>query len=180
MTNKHRIAGVLAVLLAPRHPPSRRKASPPSCATTAALDEARGYCIDIRGQGANLRPEASLQGHTCKVNNWVDMLLDDGLDRISAGPLIMPEYNQCVGASAAEPGADLFLNACTGDPLQVWVHSPEGHIFLAGATQLCLTLAPGRGQNAGGIRYLRRDLWPLAPCDPAAGDRQIWAFRVPE
>ena len=146
--------------------------------TTAALDEPRGYCIDIRGQGAGLRLDAPLQGHTCKLRNWVDMLIDDGLG-VAAGRLYMPEYDQCIAATGAEPGADLILTGCTGGPLQLWVHSPGGRIVLSQAAQLCITLAPGAGLNAGGVQYLRRDL-ALALCDPAADERQIWAFQAPD
>lgn len=146
--------------------------------TTAALDEPRGYCIDIRGQAANLRPDEPLQGHSCKLSNWMDMLFDDGLGG-SAGPLFMSEFNQCVGASAPQAGAGLLLSACSEESLQLWVHMPEGRIVLSQAPDLCITLAPGAGRNAGGIQYLRRDL-ALAPCDPAADGRQIWAFQVPD
>ena len=34
--------------------------------TTYALDDARGYCIDIAGFGENIRLEDRLQVHTCK------------------------------------------------------------------------------------------------------------------
>ena len=166
----------MAALLALGAVPAR--AEPAFLRTTAALDEPRGYCIDIRGQGANLRPEEPLQGHTCKLSNWVDMLIDDALGTVP-GRMYMPEYDQCIGAGAAEPGAGLFLKDCTGADLQAWVRSPEGRISLAPASQLCITLAAGAGRNAGGVRYLRRDLG-LALCDPAADDRQVWAFHDPE
>jgi hypothetical protein len=34
--------------------------------TAQALDEARGYCLDIRGEGASAQLDAPLQAHTCK------------------------------------------------------------------------------------------------------------------
>ena len=34
--------------------------------TNYPLDDARGYCIDIAGFGANIRLEDPLQVHTCK------------------------------------------------------------------------------------------------------------------
>ena len=163
----------LAVLAA-----SGARADPAFLRTIAALDEPRGYCIDIRGQGANLRPNDSLQAHTCKLSNWVDMLIDDGLGP-APGPLIMPEYGQCIAASSPTPGGELMLGACADDPNQMWVHTAAGHIQPAQAPELCLTLAGGRGLNAGGVQYLRLAV-ALAPCDAAAADRQTWAFQTPD
>ena len=145
----------LAVLAA-----SGARADPAFLRTIAALDEPRGYCIDIRGQGANLRPNDSLQAHTCKLSNWVDMLIDDGLGP-APGPLIMPEYGQCIAASSPTPGGELMLGACADDPNQMWVHTAAGHIQPAQAPELCLTLAGGRGLNAGGVQYLRRVSHPV-------------------
>ena len=153
-------------------------ADPAFLRTTAALDEPRGYCIDIRGQGASLRPNDSLQAHTCKLSNWVDMLIDDGLGP-APGPMIMPEFGRCIAATSATDGGLLMLGPCADDPLQIWVHTAEGRIQPSQAPELCLTLAGGAGRNAGGIQYLRREV-ALAPCDAAVADRQTWAFQVPD
>ncbi len=176
VTGKHR-AGIFVALLA-LAAALPALSEPAFLRTIAALDEPRGYCIDIRGQAANLRPDEPLQGHSCKLNNWMDMLFDDGLG-VSAGPLFMPEFDQCVGASSPEAGASLMLSACSEESIQLWVHLPEGRIVLSQDPKLCITLASGAGRNAGGVQYLRRDL-ALAPCDLAADGRQVWAFQVPD
>ena len=36
------------------------------CARFTALDEARGYCLDVAGPPENLRLDDPLQAHTCK------------------------------------------------------------------------------------------------------------------
>ena len=79
-------------------------ADPAFLRTTAPLDEARGYCINIRGQAASLQITESLQAHTCKVTNWVDMLIDDGLGE-APGPMVMPEYVTSVSPSMRQPTA---------------------------------------------------------------------------
>jgi hypothetical protein len=152
-------------------------AEPAFLRTTAELDEPRGYCIDIRGQAAALRINEPLQGHTCKVSQWVDMLFDDV--RITAdAQLYMPEYDLCLAAQAAEAGAGLVLETCAGGALQSWSHSASGNVVLTGSPELCVTLGAEAGINAGGPGYVRRSL-ALAPCDAAAVDRQTWAFAPP-
>ena len=108
--------------------------------TTAPLDEARGYCIDIRGQAASLQITESLQAHTCKVTNWVDMLIDDGLGE-APGPMVMPEYDQCIAANAPTNGGVLMLASCADDQLQMWIHTAQGRIQLSQAPDLCLIFA---------------------------------------
>ena len=36
------------------------------------LDEARGYCLDIAGEGQTLRIDDALQAHTCKYGGPLD------------------------------------------------------------------------------------------------------------
>ena len=152
-------------------------AEPAFLRTSAALDEPRGYCIDIRGQGRTLQLAEPLQGHTCKISQWDDMLIDDA--RVAAeNRLYMPEYDLCIAAAAAEPGANLLLGPCAGGALESWSHSGTGHLVLTAAPSLCVTLGAGAGINAGGPGYLRRGL-ALAPCEAAAADRQTWVFAPP-
>ena len=54
------------VLLLVASSPAVSRADEGLLRTAQALDEARGYCLDIAGFGATLRLDDPLQAHTCK------------------------------------------------------------------------------------------------------------------
>src|SRR5262247_3560378 len=85
--------------------------------TAQALDEPRGYCIDIAGAGATLRLEDSLQAHTCKYGEALD---DQRFEPIANGAIKAAAYDRCLAAAALEPGARLVVRACTSAPPQRW------------------------------------------------------------
>ena len=85
--------------------------------TAQALDEARGYCLDIAGFGATLRLDDPLQAHTCKYGGQLD---DQRFERIANGAIKASLYDRCLAATALEPGAKLVVRACTSAPAQRW------------------------------------------------------------
>lgn len=125
------------------------------------LDEPEFYCLDVPGFGASVRLEADLMAHTCKPNNPADEIftIDAAAERFQ-----MPAYDLCMQAVAAEAGSPLRLAACEDTPLQRFRFGGDGTVRLAG-TALCMTVADGTGQPAGGRSHLRRDL-ALRDCDP--------------
>ena len=151
-------------------------AEPALLRTTALLDEPRSYCIDIRGQAAAMRITEPLQGRTCTISQWVDMLFDNARIALDAH-LYMPKYDLFLAAQFAEAGAGLVLESCAGGALQSWVHGETGALVLTEAPQPCVTLGAEAGINAGGPGYVRRSL-ALAPCD-AAAEAEAWAFAAP-
>ena len=59
-----------------------------------ALDEPRGYCIDISGAGPTLDLDAPLQAHTCKGTGTIDdQLFDAAEQQIRAS-----EHDRCLTA----------------------------------------------------------------------------------
>src|SRR4030095_8454084 len=78
--------------------------------TVHALDEARGYCLDVAGPPENLRLDDPLQAHTCKYGAPLD---DQRFERTADGAIRAAMYNRCLAAAALEPGARLLLRACT-------------------------------------------------------------------
>ncbi len=86
--------------------------------TTYALDDARGYCLDIRGFGQNIQLDAPLQVHTCKYG----AALSDQVFEQPAGSAMLRvvEYDRCLAVAAHEPGAELLVRACEDAPLQRW------------------------------------------------------------
>src|SRR5687768_820350 len=85
--------------------------------TTQALDDARGYCLDIAGFGATLRLDEPLQAHTCKYGAAID---DQRFERIANGAVKASQYNRCLAAESLAPGARLLVRACAPAPLQRW------------------------------------------------------------
>ena len=132
------------------------------------LDEPEYYCADVPGFGSSLDTDGPLQAHTCKPG------ADDELFRInhpSVGRLSMPAYDLCAEAE----GDRLYTRPCSGAPAQNFRFLPDGTVR-TGDGQLCLAIAPGEGEPAGGPSHLRRDLL-LAAC--AGGQRHLARWVLP-
>ena len=71
-----------------------------------ALDEPRGYCIDIPGSGPTLDLDAPLQGHTCKFR---DAIADQLFDAAAGQHIRASEYDRCLAVEALEPEQPLAL-----------------------------------------------------------------------
>ena len=142
----------------------------------APLDEPRGFCLDIPGHRAGVRLERPLHAHSCKHRIWHrDGIFDTA--SFARGRLRMPEYELCVAAAAAEPGAAVGLKGCDDGPLQRWERGAAGEIMPGAATGLCLTIGPGPSRPAGADHIVRTI--GLMPCAPESADRQRWAFSKP-
>ena len=114
--------------------------------TTYALDDARGYCIDIAGFGENIRLEDRLQVHTCKYGT---PLGDQLFERVvGKSQLRVPEYDVCLAAGSLEPGAELFVRPCTDSPRQDWSFA-WGRLTPESRPDLCVSLAAETGEIAG-------------------------------
>ena len=136
-------------------------AEPSLLRTSAALDEPRGYCIDIRGVDRTLELDGPLQGHTCKTRDQEDMLIDDR--RVAQeNRLYMTDFDLCIAADAPESGADLVLEPCSDGALQTWSHSGTGNLVLTTEPDLCVTLGAEARMNAGGGTCVGVWLSPLA------------------
>ena len=161
----------------PTPSPIATDAQTPTAATGSAgllrltdnLDDPQGYCVDVAGFGANIRLDAPLQAHTCKPGSD-DQLFATG-DNDGRGFRLV-EYHLCLAAAMEEPNAEVIVAACdSGMVGQPFLLNNEGRVYLDreyGPT-LCLGVAPGSGEPAGGRNHLRRDL-ALYDCehtDPA-------------
>jgi acetyl esterase/lipase len=145
--------------------------------TSYALDEARGYCIDVPGAGAGVRVDDPLQVHTCKYGAALE---DQVLARRDGGLAIaVPAYDRCLAADRLEPGAALYARDCEDTSLQRW-RFEWGRLSPDARPDLCVTLAEGSGEIAGTPVlitpvYHRRDLG-LASCDDGSSERQMLRF----
>ena len=131
------------------------------------LDDPQGYCVDVAGFGANIRLDAPLQAHTCKPGSddqmFTPIAFADG-----AG-IRLVEYERCLATAMAESGAGINVVGCdAGTVNQRFSLDDEGRVQLVSSDGpgLCLGIAAGMGEPAGGRDHLRRDL-VLYYCDEA-------------
>src|SRR4030095_16604744 len=105
------------VLLLVASSPALSRADVGLLRTAQALDEARGYCLDIAGFGATLRLDDPLQAHTCKYGSELD---DQRFEPIAGGAIRTGIGDRCLAATALEPGAKLVVRSCTSAATQRW------------------------------------------------------------
>ena len=134
------------------------------------LDEPEFYCVDVAGFGASLGLDRPLQAHTCKPG------ADDELfafNRPSEGQLYLVEHDRCIEAD----GTSLYVRPCSESPLQRFAYGDDGTLRLIGEG-VCLTVAGGVGEPAGGRSHIRRDLL-MQPCSEAEPALSQWVFPGP-
>jgi hypothetical protein len=105
--------------------------------TVQALDEPRGYCQDIRGEGPTLGLDQPLQVHTCKYGAALD---DQRFERTADGAIRASAYNRCLAAASLAAGAQLVLQPCGNAPTQRWSMA-WGRLSPASRSDLCVTVA---------------------------------------
>ena len=123
------------------------------------LDDPQGYCVDVAGFGANIRLNAPLQAHTCKPGS--DDQLFRPTDAAHGGGFRLVVYDRCLAAAIAEPGAMVSVAECDSNTAtQGFSLADDGRVQLAlpDSPALCLSVAGGYGEPAGGRNHLRRDL----------------------
>ena len=134
------------------------------------LDEPEFYCVDVAGFGVSLDVDGPMQAHTCKPG------ADDELfefNRPSDGHLYLVEHDRCIEAG----GTSLYVRPCSDSPLQRFAYGDDGTLRLNGDS-MCLAVAEGEGEPAGGRSHLRRDLL-LQPCREAEPALSRWVFPGP-
>jgi hypothetical protein len=144
--------------------------------TAHALDEGRGYCIDIAGADATLRLDDPAPAHTCKYGGPLD---DQRFEPVANGAIKASAYDRCLAATALEPGARLVVRACTSAPAQRWTIT-WGRLTPDSRRDLCVSVANTKGEIAGtpaliSPAYRRRDL-ALEPCDDTQQARQSFRW----
>ena len=83
----------------------------------SALDEPRGYCLDISGSGPTLDLNAPLQAHTCKGQSPLDDQLFELADGASPRQRARPLPR---GRQRRKPDSPVHLRACSDSRLQRW------------------------------------------------------------
>ena len=148
--------------------------------TIQPLDEPRGYCVDIRGEGQTLQLDEPLQLHTCKYGAPLD---DQRFERTADGAIRAPAYNRCLEAARLQAGAQLLVRPCASAPMQQWTMA-WGRLSPASRSDLCVTVAGEKGEPAGTPAlispvYHRRDA-VLERCDAAREATQSFRWSLPQ
>jgi triacylglycerol lipase len=149
--------------------------------TIQNLDDARGYCLDIPGEGETLRLDAPLQAHTCKYGGAT--FDDQRFERAAGGAIRAPRYDRCLAAASLEVGARLVMQACSSGPAQFWSMA-WGRLSPASRPDLCISLAGEKGTPTGtpvliSPAYRRRDVG-LDRCDDAREGTQSFRWSRPD
>ncbi len=144
--------------------------------TAHALDETRGYCLDIAGFGATLRLDEPLQAHTCKYGGQLD---DQRFEPRADGAIKASLADRCLAATALEPGARLVVRACRSTAAQRWTQA-WGRLSPDSRRDLCVAVANVAGEIAGTPAlitpvYRRRDV-ALERCDDTQQARQSFRW----
>ena len=134
------------------------------------LDEPEFYCVDVAGFGANLNVNSPLQAHTCKPGADDEIF---SFNRPLQGQLYLVEHDRCLEAD----GGNVYVRSCSDSPLQRFEYGDDKGFRLEGE-ELCLTVAGGEGEPAGGRSHVRRDLL-LAPCTDVEPSLSRWVFPGP-
>ena len=134
------------------------------------LDEPEFYCVDVAGFGASLNVDSPLQAHTCKPGADDEMF---AFNRPSEGQLYLVEHDRCIEAD----GTSLYVQPCSESPLQRFAYGGDGTLRVDG-DGMCLAVAGGDGEPAGGRSHLRRDL-RMQPCSEAEPALSRWVFPGP-
>ncbi len=127
------------------------------------LDDPLGYCIDVRGFGSGIRLDADLQAHSCKTSAADDQAFAI-LDEPPAGGIVLVNYDVCLAVTEPESGASIMLSPCDDESVFrrfEWLDDGRVHLLVerdASSPKLCIGVADGTGEPAGGRNHLRRDL----------------------
>ncbi len=148
----------------------------------AAIEEDRGWCVDLRG-GANAgQPIGGLHGHTCYTYNgngptpdqaFVMELIQDNNE------FRMVEFNdKCMTLYEPKDGSFISLENCDGREAQHIILNDAGQIVPEMMPELCMTMSsvvlPGGG---GDPVHIMRDV-SFDTCDSDNDELQLWELRA--
>ena len=148
----------------------------------AAIEEDRGWCLDLRGRLTNAQPIGGLHGHTCDSYAGNGLAPDqayalESIQEKSEFRLI--EYNdKCMTLYETQAGSFISMETCDGRATQQMTMNESGQIFPKMMPELCLTMnsvvEPGGG---GSPLHLMRDV-TFDDCDSEINERQLWELRA--
>ena len=108
-----------------------------------ALDETRGWCVDLFAHGKNAMPQGGFQGHTCFMYRGTGPAEDQGFDRhkIKAeGKFHLVYSGVCMTLHENRAGSFVGAEKCTDEKAQQFTLTEQGRIMARAEPELCLTL----------------------------------------
>jgi len=178
MKKLHTLTGSLVVLFAM----TASAQTPVEIKLVSAIDEARGWCLDLRGGAGAGEPIGGLHGHTCYTYNGNGPTNDqafvmEGIDE--SNEFRMVAFNDlCMTLWEPNDGSFISIETCDDRAQQDFVLNDAGQINPEIMPELCLTLSsvtvPGGGGNP---LHLMRDV-SFANCDGSISERQTWELRA--
>lgn len=148
-------------------PTSEAETTPSLIQLADPLDEPEFYCVDVPGFRDSLRTDRPLQAHTCKPGADDELFITH---QPGTGQFLMPAYDLCMEAE----GNRVYTRVCADHPAQFFSYRDDLTIRTAEG-DLCLAVAGGNGEPAGGRSHLRRDL-RLVACGEVAAELAEWVL----
>jgi hypothetical protein len=148
----------------------------------AAIEEDRGWCVDLRGGQNNGATIGGLHGHTCYTYNGRGPTPDQAfvMENIQAkNEFRMVEFNdKCMTLYEPKAGSFISMETCDGREAQAIIMNEAGQISPEMMPELCLTMGsvvlPGGG---GRPLHIMRDV-TFEECDSTINERQLWELRA--
>ena len=140
------------------------------------LDEARGFCIDIRGHKKRAKVRQGLQAHSCysyQGEIGVDQAFDGKL--LEQGSFFMPAFDVCMEAEGRFENAKLTLKQCAGHDFQKFKLTQANQIKLSGDRDFCVAIGEEKSREGGGGNppHLMRSLM-LRDCSKVDAKYSTW------
>ena len=172
------LMGLIATLLATQ----ALAQTPVEVKLIAAIEENRGWCLDVRGPPGRTAPIGGLRSETCKTytNTWPTE--DQAFDKENISQnneFRMIEYpDKCITLYEPVAGSFVSLETCDGRSAQSMTFDDAGHIISDVMPELCMTIGdrvlPGGG---GRPLHIMRDV-TFEKCDTKIDIRQTWELRA--
>jgi hypothetical protein len=148
----------------------------------AAIEEDRGWCLDLRGGQNNGAPIGGLHGHTCYAYNGRGPTPDQAfvMENITEkNEFRMVEFNdKCMTLYEPREGSFISMETCDGRAAQAMTMHDDGRISPDLMPELCLTMSsivlPGGG---GRPLHIMRDV-SFEACDDENSELQRWELRT--
>lgn len=155
--------------------------TPAEVKLVAALEEDRGWCLDLRGAQQNAAPIGGVHGHTCYTYQGNGVALDQGFFvenvqennefRMSGFP------DLCMTLYEPRAGSFISIETCDDRASQDFVLDESGKIYSETHPELCMTLddfvLPGGG---GRPLHIMRDV-SFEECGSVDSVLQTWELR---
>jgi hypothetical protein len=148
----------------------------------AAIEEDRGWCLDLRGRLNNAQPVGGLHGHTCDSYAGNGLATDQAyaMENIQEkNEFRLVAFNdKCMTLYEPSEGSFIAMETCDGRETQVIVMNESGQIIPSMTPELCLTMSSVVQPGGGGTPlHIMRDV-TFETCDSEPNELQLWELRT--